>query len=269
MIHSFLKRLEDPKRAFLGPNLWSLKLTGLLLPNDRFGVFTKLFVHVNVAYFVITQLIEAYILKDDLGLVLTNLKIAMLSLTAIIKICSFIFFQESWHHLFNYITNADQSERENQDKGKQQIIVNYTNYSRKVTYFYWFLMFNTHLAHVIAVVCQPLFLFATSELYRENFRNGTVPFPHIFSSWTPFDKEQSPGCWILVIWHYLLCVNGASVVGAYDATIVAVMVFFGGKLDLLRERCKSMFGKNGVGLSDEEFKVNLSHLHHIHLEVIK
>lgn len=265
MIKSFLDGIEDPNRRFLAPNIWSLKLTGLILPSTCFGRCKKLFVHVNIFYFVITELTEAYFLKDDLGLVLTNLKIAMLSFAGGIKIISFICFQKSWQHIFDYITDADQFERDNKDGIKEKIINNYTRYCRKVTYFYWFLMLNTHLA----AVCQPLILFATSDIYREKFHNGTVPFPHIFSSWVPFNKEQSPGCWFIVIWHYLISVSGASVLAAYDASIVVFIVFLGGKLDLLRVRCNDMFGKNGQGLSNDEFDVNLRNLHRMHVELIK
>lgn len=269
MIKSFLESLEDPKQRFLAPTIWSLELTGLVLPNKRFGVCKKLFLHINLFIFVIIQFPEVYFIKDDLSLLLNNLKIVMLSLTTIIKISSFIFFQDSWNQIIHYITDADQFERNNQDEVKQKIIDNYTDYSRKVTYFYWFLIFNTHLAHVVAAVCQSLFLFASSEVYRENYRNGTVPFPHIFSSWTPFNKERSPGCWFLLMWHYFICVYGSAVVGAYDASIVAFMVFFGGKFDLLRERCKVLFGKNGVGLSNKEFEANLRLLHRMQIELIK
>ena len=111
--------------------------------------------------------------------------------------------------------------------------------------------------------------YLTSSTFRENMRNGTEPFPHIFSSWMPVDKYHSPGCWVTVVWHTVLCAYGAAIMAAYDTCVVVIMVFFGGKLDLLRERSKQMFRSYETVISDEECKEVVQQLHDVHVAMIK
>lgn len=216
-------------------------------------------------FFVITQYMELYVIRSNLDLVLTNLKISMLSVVCIFKVNSFVFWQKSWKQVFRYITEADKFERINPDVPKEQIVNTYTKYCHRLTYFYWGLCFLTFLTTEF----QPLMWYLTSSTLREGYRNGTAAFPHIFSSWMPFDKERSPGCWMTVAWHTFLCVYGASVMAAYDASVVVIMVFFGGKLDLLRERCKQMLGHDGAGISSDESDAVVKELHQIHVQLLK
>lgn len=83
-------------------------------------------------------------------------------------------------------------------------------------------------------------------------RNGTEPFPHMYSSWMSIDKNHSRGTWITVIWQAYATAYGGFFVAAYDSTAIVIMRLFGGKLDVLRERAKLMLGASGNVISNDE-----------------
>lgn len=265
MIKAFLESLEDPRRPLVAPNYWILRKTGFILPKSTVKKNCYIIIHEIVSFFVLTQYMELYVIRSNLDLVLTNLKISMLSVVCIFKVNSFVIYQESWKQLFRYITEADQFERSHRGAPIRAIVNQYTKYCRRLTYCYWALVFLTFLTTEF----QPLMWYLTSSNLRDAFHNGTEGFPHIFSSWMPFDKNHSPGCWVTVGWHTLLCLYGASVMAAYDASVVVIMVFFGGKLDLLRVRCAQMLGHGGAGISGEQAEAAVKELHHIHVQLIK
>lgn len=264
-MNSILQNLEDPERPFLGPNYWIITNVGLLLPQSMLGKIIYILAHEIVAFFIVTQYMELYVIRSDLDLVLTNMKISMLSVVCVVKVHSFIFWQKYWCEVLDYVTEADKFERLSGDPIKTKIVDTYTKYCRRLSYFYWAIVFTTFWT----TTGTPLMTYVSSSTFREDMRNGTEPFPHIFSSWMPFDKYHSPGCWITVVWHILLCAYGAAIMAAYDTCIVVIMVFFGGKLDLLRERCKQMFGPYGTVIRDKKCKEMVRELHDIHVTMIK
>nr|AII01056.1 odorant receptor [Dendrolimus houi] len=207
---------------------------------------------------------ELYVIRTDLDLVLTNLKISMLSVVCIVKANTFFFWQRDWREVFQYVTEADKFERNSRDPVKQRIINTYTRYCRRLTYCYWALVFTTFLTTTLT----PLMRYLTSSTFKESYHNGTEPFPHIFSSWMPFDKYNFPGSCITVIWHTVLCAYGAVIMSAYDTCVVVIMVFFGGKIDLLRERCKQIFGDSNE-VDEIEFRNTIRQLHRIHIMLLK
>lgn len=262
MIQSFITSIEDPQRPLLGPNYWILKKMGLILSKSLINKAFYIIIHEIVTVFVITQYMELYVIKSDLDQVLTNLKISMLSIVCIVKANTFVFWQHSWREVIEYVTQADKYEREYTDVERNQILNSYTEYCRRVIRFYWTLVFITF----VSVISTPLIKYLSSQ---EAFNNGTEPFPHIFSSWMPFDKYSFPGNWITVIYHVLLCAYGAGIMAAYDTIIMVIMVFFGGKLQLLRERCKAIFGCNGLTVSDEQAYTTIRELHKTHVLLMK
>ncbi|XP_063532656.1 odorant receptor 4-like [Cydia strobilella] len=254
--------LEDPNRPLFGPNYWLLNKTGLLLPKNRMDRIWIIIIHEIVMIFVVTQFMELYLIGTDLDLVLSNLKMSMLSSVCVIKANAFVFWQENWSQVIDYITEADKFERDNQDEAKGNIINSYTRYCRRVTYLYWVLVFTTFFTTVTSSLVKYYSL-------EKGFYNGTEPFPHILSSWMPFDKDNSPGCWITVMWHTWLCAYGAAIMGAYDTSVMVVMVYFGGKLELLRIRCREMLGTEGKGISNENAEKVVRQLHGIHVLLLK
>nr|AST36316.1 putative odorant receptor OR29 [Cydia fagiglandana] len=265
MIKEFFQSLEDPNIPLFGPNYWLLSKLGLLLPKNRMERILKIIIHELAFCFVISQYIELYIIRSDMDLVSTNLRISMLSIVVTFKANTFLFWQEDWRQIIDYITEADKFERDNQDEAKGNVINTYTKYCRRVTYFYWVLAFFTSCTVIIA----PLMKYCTSEKFREGFHNGTEQFPHILSSWVPFDKEYSPGCWFTVIWHILITYYGGSVAAAYDTSIMVILVYFGGKMNLLRIRCREMLGTEGKGVSDVNADKVVRQLHQIHVLLLK
>uniref|UniRef100_A0A0K8TU74 Odorant receptor n=1 Tax=Epiphyas postvittana TaxID=65032 RepID=A0A0K8TU74_EPIPO len=265
MIKSILDSLEDANRPLFGPNYWLLNKIGLILPDNTFERIYYILIHEIVTFFVFTQYMELYVIRSDLDLVLTNLKISMLSIVCVVKANTFVIWQNNWRQVIDYINSADKFERDNQDEAKRKIIHAYTKYCRRVTYFYWVLVFTTF----VTVVTTPLMKWYSSSTFREGFRNGTEAFPHIFSSWMPIDKEHSPGSWITVVWHTGLCAYGATIMAAYDTSVMVILVYFGGKLDLLRERCKEMLVVAGEVKTDKDADAAVKQLHEIHVMLLK
>ncbi|XP_045534393.1 uncharacterized protein LOC106709830 [Papilio machaon] len=260
MITKFLQSLEDPKKPLFGPNYWMLTKTGLILPDSKKGKAIYIFLLSFLTFFVFTQYLELFNIGSNLDLVLTNLRISMLSIVCVVKANTFVFWQRKWKQLIEYITEADKYERYSRDQIRKRIIANYTKYCRKVVYFYCFLVGMT----VITVTNAPLLKYLSSSIYRDALSNGTESFPHIFSSWVPFDKYSSPGCWVTVLYQASMCIYGGSIMAAYDTSVMVIMVYFGGKLDLLRERCRQIFGTDGLGVSNEEVEATMKELHSIH-----
>ncbi|CAH2074929.1 unnamed protein product, partial [Iphiclides podalirius] len=265
MISNFLNGLEDPRRPLLGPNYWILKRMGLILPDNKLGRIAYNSLHALVTLFVFTQYMELFEIRNNLDLVLTNLKISMLSIVCVVKANTFVFWQSQWRELIDYVCKADNYERENKDPVKAKIIDTYTLYCRRVVFFYWILVCMT----VITVVNTPLLRYLSSKNYREALHNGTEPFPHIFSAWVPFDKYNGPGYWVTVLHHIVMCSYGGGIMAAYDTSVMVIMVFFGGKLDLLRQRCSQIFGSSGRGVSEGQAAATIKELHEIHNLLMK
>ncbi|RVE50598.1 hypothetical protein evm_004722 [Chilo suppressalis] len=215
--------------------------------------------------FVSTQYVDLYLIRSDLDLVLQNLKISMLSVVCVLKVNTFLLWCSKWKEVINYITEADKYERNTDNPDNVQIVKKYTKYCRRITYNYWILVFTTAFITVVT----PLLQYAYSSTFRESVKNGTEAFPHIFSSWVPINKNDFPFNWVTVAWHTYICVQGALVVMAYDTNVMVTMVFIGGKLDLLRERCKLMVGVNGVTTSNVDLAEKLRELHKTHVLILR
>ncbi|CAH2107867.1 unnamed protein product [Euphydryas editha] len=265
MIQEFFDSIEDPKRPLLGPNYWLIEKVGLILPKNLISKILYLMCHEFVSAFVLTQYIEVYMVRSDLDLILTNLTVSVNSFICVVKANAFIYWQNDWKEVLKYITEIDKSERGTSDTTMKQIINSYTKYCRLLIKFYWVLLLTT----CICVSGTPLIRYLSSSNYREAISNGTEPFPHIFSSWVPFDKFSSPGCWITVCIHIFCCAYGATMTAAYDSMILVIMIFFEGSLKLLRHKCKKMFGSNGLGVTDEQAKITLRELYTTHTLMLK
>lgn len=265
MFKSFLLRLEDPQRPLLGPNYWFLGIMGLVLPKNPIKKMLYKLLHAIATVFVVTQFVELFEGRSDLDLVITNLKISMLSLVCVVKSNTYVLWQDRWIDVIDYITAADKEERDDADEIRTKILKGYTRYCRIITYLYWFLVFLTFLT----VTGTPLLIFISSSAFRDRFRDGTEPFPHIFSSWMPFDKFSWPGNWITVAWHAFICAYGAAIVASYDVSAVVMMVFIGGKLDLMRERCKQLLGEHDKGIDDYEAHRMIRKIHISHKNLFK
>nr|WCC57423.1 odorant receptor 26 [Papilio glaucus] len=223
-MNKLMKNLEDPKRPLFGLNYWMLRKMGLILPDNKIGKFLYIFLHFFATLFVFTQYLELFVIKSNLDLVLTNLKISMLSIVCVAKANTYVFWQSKWKQLIDYISEADKYERDNKDTIRDIIIVNYTKYCRKVVYFYWFMVCVT----VITVTNTPLLKYLSSSKYRDALRNGTESFPHIFSSWVPYDKYKTAGYWVTILYHTLICLYGGGVMNTklFNSLLSPVMFLY-------------------------------------------
>lgn len=265
IMKSFTRYLEDSKRPLLGPNMWMLETIGMILPNNKSGRLAYVLLHETATFFVVSQYMEIYAVRSDLDQVLINMKISMLSIVCVVKSNACLYWQKNLIELVDYVTAADIEERNDRDSKRGEIIDSYTKYSRMITYSYWLMVFTT-----AATVCMTPVIIYLSDTYIYKNRAATDAFEHIFSSWMPFDKESSPGCWITVVWHLMICIYGCSTIMAFDVTAMVMMVFFGGKLDLLRERCATFLGNiETKSLSEDEAKSMFRKMHHTHSELMK
>lgn len=261
----FKKLLQDPEQPLLGPNYWILRKTALILPENLKIRSVRLVIHLFGFLFVSTQYMELFVIGWDLDPLITNLKYSMLSIICTTKAITFIFHQKKWRDIIDYVTEADRYERAHKNKARSVILDSYTKYCHQLTISYLVLVFMTFNT----VVGSPLIKYLSSTSFRQALSNGTEQFPHIFSSWSPYDKYHSPGSWIHVGIQLAVSVYGSSVMAAYDSSAMVLMVFFEGKLELLRQRCKEMFGRVTGGMSEDETVNDIRELHQIHVQLIK
>lgn len=258
----FLTYLEDPNNPLLGPTLQGLQYWGLL-QNGRLKSFIYNVVHIIAFLFVVSQYMELWIIRKNLDMAMRNLSVTMLSSICIIKVGTFVFWQKSWKDLIEYVSDLEKLQLSKKDETTTKIIDEYTKYSRRVTYLYWFLVTAT----VFTLILAPLFIFLSSPTYQELIRNGTVPYPEILSSWVPFDRTRGLGYWITVLLHILVVIHGGGVVANFDCTAVVIMSFFTGQLKLLSVNCSRLFsdGNEVIHYDEAVHRINECHYHHLYL----
>nr|AZB49425.1 olfactory receptor 11 [Heortia vitessoides] len=260
-----LKRLENPKRPLLGPNVKALKFWGLILPKSVVKKNIYLILHFLITFFVLTECIDIWFIKSDLQFLLTNLKITMLATISIIKVYTFISWRNSWSSIMDYVTKADIAQRNTDDSNKIKKIANVTTYCRKITYSYWILMYTT----VVIVIFQPIFKYFFSPIYRENVKNGDGTYLQVISSWVPFDKNKLPGYLAASVYQTYASIYGGGWITAFDSNAIVIMVFFNTELELLRMDCANIFGTIDAPVSDEIAKERIKDCHRRHVDLVK
>nr|QEI46857.1 odorant receptor 41 [Galleria mellonella] len=242
-----------------------MKKSGLILPDTGLLKYVYVIIHLTGTLFIVSQYVELYVIRSDINLVISNLMITMMSEVCFLKADSCVFWQKQWRELIDYITEADKFERDNSDQVKRKIFDKYKTYCRKISYSYWAITFTTF----IVLISTPLIHFLPFPSQNEVPQNRTEVFSPIFSSWMPFDKYSSPGCWITALWHISLCASGGLSMTAYDCSSIVIMMFFECKLDLFRQRCREMLGSNDKAISDQDAEIVIRQLHKIHIKIIK
>nr|AJF23809.1 olfactory receptor OR48 [Planotortrix octo] len=264
MFREFLDRLRTEEMPLLGPNTWFLKTIGLRLPKSKIKKVFCVILHEIVTFFVITQYIELFSVTDDVDTMITNLKSSSLSIICVIKSNTMLLWQDKWLEAFEYVTEADKFERVTGNPARDKIVTRYTKQCSLVTYYYYLLLFFTNFG----VISLNLFVNMTNVEFRAALNNGTVPFPHIFSAWTPYDRNTFPFTWITVVWHVFITTTGAVIISAYDTAAIVLMTFFGAKFELLRLRCAELF-QEGEPVTEEEFDERVRQVHTLHTQLVK
>ncbi|XP_047992453.1 odorant receptor 49b-like [Leguminivora glycinivorella] len=236
-IISLAKSLENPKHPLLGPYLKGLYVYGLWQTESKFRNTFYNFLYFLDFLFVISQLVEFWIIRHNYLEALHNLSLSALGMVCLFKSVSYIIWQSDWKKLAEGISAEEITQSENLNDACMDLKQSYTRYVRILTYLYW----NVVISTIIFMVSTPFLKYITSSVYREQISNGTEKLPQIFSSWFPFDKTTMPGYSVAIFIHILINIHGGGVVALYDSNAVAVMVFIRGQLAMLREKCKHLF----------------------------
>lgn len=260
-------------KTLLGPNLFMLEISGLFPSKLRFINIISYINNTLIIILVATQIIDLYQLVTGNGtnqsadpvLLLTNLRYSCVGFVTIIKSNTFMRWKNSWKIVFDYINETDFEERKHRDDIRKKIVQSYSKYSKMLTIGYCTLTIST----TIIVTFIPLMKYKFTPNYREQFKEGLLPFPHILSVWVPFDKNTSPGCWVLVSWHIITVVYAGVVISIFDASMLVILNFFEKKLDLLRHRCSLIYKTEEGIISDEEFFERVKTCHQEHSQYIK
>ncbi|XP_023948092.2 odorant receptor 30a-like [Bicyclus anynana] len=254
-----VKGLEDPKYPLLGPNLTGLYWFGLWQCGNKIrdGLFN--FLHVCSLLFVASEFVELYFMRNDLMRVLFNVSVTTLSLVAISKTMTFIYYLPRWRVLCKNISAEEIDATKNGDPVVKSLMRKYTVYSRKITYLFWSVMFLTN----VVTLTSPFLKYLTVQSYREMVKNGTEPYPQILSSWFPCDKTKMPGYFVAIAVHIIMTSQGTGVVAVYDANAVAIMAFLKGQMMILRYKANRIFGgKNEI--PRHEILANIKECHRLH-----
>lgn len=264
MLKYIFKKFENPEYPLLGPNITALKFWGLILPKELPTKCLYIFLHITVIIFTATECAEIWFVKNDMSLLLTNVKITLLATVSVSKVTSFLINQDKWLNIINYVNNADKVQRKD-DNAKSDIIHRYTKYSRKITYYYIILMYTT----VVFVMSQPVYKYLFSESYRVNVRNGTENYAQVVSSWVPFDKNTVTGHIFACLYQSYAAIYGGGWITSFDTNAIVIMVFFRGELEMLRIDSRNLFGSENSLVSKEEFKKRLKNCYQRHVDLLK
>ncbi|CAG9568552.1 unnamed protein product [Danaus chrysippus] len=253
MLSNLLNKFEDGNYPLLGPNIKFLKFWGLILPDEKYKKYFYLFMHISVIVFTATEYIEIWFVKYDMNMVLTNLKITLLATVSVSKITSFLIRQKDWKGILNYVNETDRERRSEEEIGKKEIITKYTRYSRMITFYYLLLMYMT----VIIVICQPIYKYYTSEVYRNNVRNGKEKYNEVVSSWVPFNKNTVLGYIFACLIQSYAAIYGGGWITSFDTNAIVTMVFVKSEIEMQIIDGRLIFGTEKEPASVKEAKRRL------------
>ncbi|CAK1545470.1 unnamed protein product [Leptosia nina] len=257
MALKFLERLENPNHPSMGPIIWGLKAAGMWKSDNTLD---KAFIVQTFAIITFaTEVTELWFLRSDITSALRNISFTTLRLVCVVKSGSFVLWNKCWKEIIEYVSGLEREQLSNPGEGVVQSMELYIRYSRRITYLYWGLTYST----VLAVILSPLVsYFASAEVIR----NGSVPYPEIISSWVPFDKTRGCGYAVLILIQAVMLIYGGITVASYDSNAVALMTFFAGQLNILRENCKGLFDGN---ISKESSMKKIRGYHKNYVDLIK
>lgn len=261
------KSLGYPNQPLLGPNIFVLKACGLFKSKYKFLNYLNFINNYCLIVLGVTQFIDlSYIATQstDVNILITNLRYTCVGIVTIIKSKTFIVWNDRWKMVFEYITQTDLEDRKNNDELRKNIVNGYTKYTRILTLGYCTMTIGT----AIGAAFSPLLKYKFTPNYGEKLKDGLLPFPHIVSVWVPFDKNTSPGCWILVGFHVSTILYSAVVIAIFDVTMLVIMNFFEKKLHLIQHKCSSIYLKNEE-ISDKQFLERIKNCHFEHNQYIK
>lgn len=233
----FTKTLEDPKNPLLGPTMKGLYLFGLWPTGNRLRVMFFNSIHIFTVFFIFSEILDLYMVRNDTNKVLNNMSVSVLSVICFAKSYSCNIRHKLWKKLTESISEEEKLQMNKQDPVIMKYIHGYTKYTRIITYGFWVLVFVTNLL----LILTPFIKYATSQSYREEIELGIEPLPQILCSWFPFDNTRMPGYIVCLFVHITMGTEGSGVLAAYDMTAVAIMSYLKGHLTILRDKCENLF----------------------------
>ncbi|XP_053616044.1 uncharacterized protein LOC128678485 [Plodia interpunctella] len=261
MIRKFKSTVEDKKHPLLGPTLWGLKHYGIVRSSGLSYSVNNL-IHFVVTLFVLSQYIELWRIRFNITSVFHNMSITLQSTLCVLKVLTFVIWQQPWSEIINYVSSTELSQLSSDDEETKKIIDRYTKYSRVVTYSYWFALILTISSEIFMTLITVLFL---EYRHDSTSYNSTVPRIEILSSWTPFDRTQGFAYWMMFVLHSSFSFYTGGISSFYDTNVIVLMNFFAGQLEILKINCSRLFVD--AELSNEEVlqKIRDCHNHHLSL----
>lgn len=253
------KNFEDPNDPLLGPNIYGLRTFGLLHHRNKYiRLFFKA-LHMSAFMFVISQITELYLMRNDFNKVLLNMSVTALSFIALCKAISCLILQSRLQKVIDDIRKEEQSLLVLNKTFEIKLMKNYIDYTRFITYLYWLVVLITNVVTIIA----PFVKYASTS-YSEKVTNDTETYPQILSSWFPFDNNKMPGYFFSTLIHVIMTTQGAGVVAVYDANTVAIMTFLKGQFIILKEKSRRIFGDKDDTLTKSEIFMRIKECHRHH-----
>ncbi|XP_075984719.1 odorant receptor 4-like [Anticarsia gemmatalis] len=254
---AFAKGLEDSKNPLLGPTLKGLYLFGLWQTGSKLRTIVYNSIHFSTLLFVVTQIIDLYVVRDDINKVLNNMSLTVLSVICFAKCYSYVMWQADWRKLAQEISAEEIFQIKKQDPSIQKRIDDYTKYTRIITYMFWVMVFGTNLLLIVT----PFLRYASSQNYRDEISSGKEPPPQILCSWFPFDNNKMPGYLVSIMVHLFMGSQGSGVLAVYDMNAVAIMSYLKGHMIILREQCCCIFDE-ATSMRDVLDRIRECHRHH-------
>lgn len=216
--------------------------------------------HLFSLFFVVSQFIDLYIIRNDFKKVLMNMSITALSTVAISKTISCLLLRSRLLKVIDAICEEEQTVLDLQNAFEVKLMKNYKKYARIVTYSYWLVIFITNIVTIIS----PFVKYATTSSYRDVIKNGTEPYPQILSSWFPFDNTKMPGYFFATVIHIVMTTQGTGVIAVYDANAVVIMTFLKGQFIILQEKCRRICEDNDEITNKSDFLMRIKECHRHH-----
>lgn len=243
--------VNDPKYPSVGPHLRLLGFVGLWDHGNKLikTYFKKLLFLITVSFFC-SQYIRCILLFNT-----GSLKLILLYAPfhlGIVKSCFFRYDYKIWKEILTFTATVEIQQLSKKDYEINEIIHEYINRNRRVTYFFWALALFSNFS-------------IFSEPYQKNqiYENGTGVYMYMFDGYTPFDNVPPGYYYSMVIQTVLGYLVSAYIVG-WDTLVVSVMIFFVGQLKVSQLYCSRMITKKS-----SESHQNISECHKFHTSLIK
>ncbi|XP_026328945.1 odorant receptor 49b-like [Hyposmocoma kahamanoa] len=246
ILRKILKILEDPKYPSIAPHLYLMSLTGLWHPIRSIGAIIKRALFYITVALLFSQYVRIIIKFDNYSLNIL-LRYAPFHI-GVIKAAHFLKNYNLWEDFITYIGSLEQKQLSGKDRVVNNLVNNYINYNRYVTYLFWTMSL---------VMCNWLI----SEFYQNPEKESNVEKFVMFDVYAPFSEQPYAYGALQNMMAYLI---GCYIVG-WDTLVVAVIIFFNGQLKIAKHYCTNLIDGNNSEISHK----NIADFHQHYIMLIK